>query len=195
MKLQLPVWAILLILIVPGCGGNSPGVGVYSTSWSVNESGTIPVNGLDDAQVMIGKIDDDPVIIIWADCGGSFGGQAASSGRASFQGTLRTDDGREVSMEMKVVPGRTGNVVIDGQSFDPVHGTFFLVSTLNAKTRVRQLNRTLPALLLNDELEDKPAEFRKYASADSDITAFYAIDQPGTPSIPESPSADPAVTP
>lgn len=31
MKLQRSLWAILLILIVPGCGGNTTGVAVHST--------------------------------------------------------------------------------------------------------------------------------------------------------------------
>ena len=195
MKLRLPFSAILLILIVSGCGGNSPGVGVHSTSWSVNESGTIPVNGLEDAQVMIGKIGDDPVIIVWADCSGSFGGRATSSGSVSFEGTLRTDDGRDVRMEMNALSGQTSNVLIDGQSFDPAKGRFFLVSTVNEKTRIRQLNKMLPASLLNETLEDRPAEFRKFAGAEPEITAFYSIGEPENLSTQESPPTDAAKTP
>ena len=196
MKPKLPLRAILLILILPGCGVNSPGVGVHSTSWSVNESGTTPVNGLEDAQVMIGKIGDDPVIIVWADCSGSFGGRATSSGSVSFEGTLRTDDGREVRMEMNIQSGQTGNVLIDGrQSFDPAKGRFFLISTVNEKTQVRQLDKMLPAFLLSETLEDRPAEFRKFAEAEPVIMAFYSIGEPENPSTQESPPTDAAKTP
>lgn len=192
MKLQSSLFAAGLILIFAGCGGNSPGVGVYSTSWSVNESGKIPVNGLEDAQVMIGKIGDDPVIVVWADCNGSFGGQATGSGKAFFDGTLRSDDGRELFIELKILPGQTGKVVIDGQLFDPAKGRFFLVSTVNLKTRVQQLDRMLPKSLLIEASEDKSAEFREFARADADIMAFYATVEPETHSAAESPSAAPA---
>ena len=194
MKLRLSFLAILLILFVPGCGGNSPGVGVQSTGWTINESGSVPVKGLDDAQVLIGHIGGDPAVIVWADCSGSFGGQFTNPGAASFNGTLRAPDGREVNLAMKIPSGQTSNVAIDGQMFDPANGKFFLVSTANGKTRVEQLKRTLPASLLNDKSEDRSAAFRRFAKGDSEITAFYATDEPDIPSAAADSSAKPGVT-
>ncbi len=194
MKMRLLFWAILPIHFVPGCGGSSPGVGVQSTGWTINEAGSVPVKGLDDAQVLIGQIGGDPAVIFWADCSGSFGGQFTSSGPASFDGTLRTADGREVILGMKIPSGQTSNVVIDGQMFDPAKGKFFLVSTASGKTRVEQLNRTLPASLLNDKSEDRYAAFRKFAKADSEITTFYATVERDFPSATEDSSAKSGVT-
>ena len=73
-----------------------------------------------------------------------------------------------------VVSGRAGDVSIDGQLFASAKGRFFLISTADGKTRVKQLDRTLPDSLLSTKLEDRSSAFREFAKADAEFMAFYS---------------------
>lgn len=192
MKSALLLLATFMIVAASGCGGNSAGVGVHSTSWDIHESGAVAVKGIDDAQVVIGSLGSSPSITLWSDCHGSSGAGSSNATGVQFTAKLQTEDGRALNVEAMNLSGQEGIVVIDNQPFDLTKGRFFLISTANSKTQVKQLERTLPASLLNTLSENRHDSFRKFAKADPEIMAFYASGASEKPSTPEWPAAIPA---
>lgn len=119
--------------------------GVWSTSWSVSESGVSEVAGLSTAEVSVGVVDGQDIVIFWTDAtGGDFSSATGPEGGVLFSGTRRSPDGREFAIRCVTADGRTGSVTIDGSSFRLEEGHLFLIRSAAGATVVRQLDLPIP---------------------------------------------------
>jgi hypothetical protein len=162
-----------LFLLTAGCDqGTHEARGVHVISWSTSTPDRKSVPGLDTAQASFGMLGDRPAIVIWSDGGGSFGtGYDRSRKAAQFMGSFRSQDARTYPVEATTADGKSGDVTIDGQTFDLAKGSVFLIKTGGGVTTVKQL--TTPISLPQASGKAASEELQKYAAGDATISGFF----------------------
>jgi hypothetical protein len=108
-------------------------------------------------------------VMIWHDVTGSAMAHSAGSTEDRVnveQGSARSADGRSLEWELQTTDGRTGQLEIGGGRYEVAGGSLFLVTTRGGKTEVRQLDRDLSAVPLDNE------GILAFAANDSDLAAF-----------------------
>lgn len=144
---------------LPDTGGSSGMV-----TWSAR-GGSRP--GIDRASVFhLGT-----TLVIWSDL--SRGGGGASSGNMhglSCQGQLRGENGKIVKYRCETEDGRTGTVIIDGQTFDLEDGNLLLVTMDGGTCRVKQLRRDMTNLEFNRH------SLQRFAEEDAEVRQFFGED-------------------
>ena len=171
--------AIELLVLMPvigcaGCGSRLVGSSQQWVLWSHGTAGTEPVPGIDQAHLIFGHYGDGYALMVWSDThGGSFGSSWDSTRKAAhYQGHVSSTDGRRVPVECFTSDGTTGTVTIGDGTFQLRDGSLFLVSTSGRKTKVKQLNRSVP-MLKSETGEWKVDPLKEMAKNDAEIRAFF----------------------
>jgi hypothetical protein len=108
-------------------------------------------------------------LMIWHDVEGSSMAHSAGSTEDRIyaeQGSARSADGRSFEWEVQTADGETGQVRIDGSSYDISAGALFILTTSGRTTHVRKLDRDLSAVPLDHD------GILAFAENDPDLAAF-----------------------
>ena len=166
-SLVATAWACLL---VSGCGRTpgpaSPDVGGPSgiITWSSSAGKGNPLPGIDQGSVYhLGT-----AFVLWSDAPGGGGGSSSSSVQGvKCQGSLLARDRRRVEFRCETRDAKTGQVTIDGVTYDLTDGNLFLVSTASDRPQVKQLKRGLT------ELKFERESLEAFGKNDPDIAGFF----------------------
>ena len=108
---------------------------------------------------------------IWSDSPFGGGGSESNDGaNVVFKGHLTMPNQGRLDFRGTLEPGLAGSVEIDGQRFDLVQGSLFLVKHEPNGCRIHQMKRDLT------EVEFESEHLRKLAESDSEIQAFFSAD-------------------
>ena len=166
-SLVATAWACML---VSGCGRTprpaSPDLGGPSgiITWSSSAGEGNPLPGIDQGSVYhLGT-----AIVLWSDASGGGGGSSTSSVQGvECQGSLFARDRRRVEFRCETKDAKTGQVTIDGVTYDLTDGNLFLVSTAGDQSQVKQLKRSLT------ELKFEREGLEAFGKNDPDIAGFF----------------------
>jgi hypothetical protein len=160
-------WACML---VSGCGRTpvpaSPDLGGPSgiITWSSSPGKGHPLPGIDQGSVYyLGT-----AIVLWSDAAGGGGGSSDSDVQGvKCQGSLLARDRRRVEFHCETKDAKTGQVTIDGATYDLTDGNLFLISTAGDRSQVKQLKRSLTELKFDRE------SLEALGKNDPDIAGFF----------------------
>jgi hypothetical protein len=166
-SLVATAWACLL---VSGCGRTpgpaSPDLGGPSgiITWSASAGKGNPLPGIDQGSVYhLGT-----AFVLWSDAPGGGGGSSSSSVQGvKCQGSLLARDRRRVEFRCETRDAKTGQVTINGVTYDLTDGNLFLVSTASDHPQVKQLKRGLT------ELKFERESLEAFGKNDPDIAGFF----------------------
>ncbi len=160
-------WALML---VSSCGRApgpaSPDLGGSSgiITWSSSAGKGNPLPGIDQGSVYhLGT-----AFVLWIDAPGGGGGSSSSNVQGvKCQGSLLARDRRRVEFHCETKDGKTGQVTIDGVTYDLTDGNLFLVSTAGDQSQVKQVKGSLTELKFEQE------SLEAFGKNDPDIAGFF----------------------
>ena len=166
-SLVATAWACML---VSGCGRTpspaSPDIGDPSgiITWSSSAGKGNPLPGIDQGSVYhLGT-----AFVLWSDAPGGGGGSSSSDVQGfKCQGSLLARDRRRVEFHCETKDAKTGQVTIDGTTYDLADGNLFLLSTAGDQSQVKQLKRSLT------ELKFERESLEAFGKNDPDIAGFF----------------------
>lgn len=163
MQISLNFATLLLIcMAITGCNEparNPTDVGGPSSVHSWSKSG----DSIAGTVYCVGTL-----FAIWTDSpNGGGGNESANLHGVTFRGHIITSDQGQVNFSGESTDGRTGTVVIDGNSFEIKNGNLFVVATGDDGYRVKQLKCDLSKLQV-----DRKA-LQEFAKADSEMNEFF----------------------
>ena len=123
-----------------------------------------------------GTWDDQMVFLMWVDLVGERG-RSGSGGRGSsssptgvrYQGSSRNAKGLDVEWQCDTSDGVTGSMKVNGAGYDLAKGRVFLVTVRADGTQVRQLERDLSKV----KVEDTTA----FSKTDAEIAKFITVEK------------------
>lgn len=156
--------ACLVAVAAAGCGGGGPSM--EGPGGIVNWSDAEPkVPGIDQASIYYLGSD----FVIWSDLGdGGVGASSSNQNGVACKGRMFDNNGRELNFRMNSQAPKTGEAVINGQTYSLQQGGLFLVAQESDTIRVKQLQKDLTSIQFD------PESLRKFARSDSDIANFFA---------------------
>jgi len=195
MMIRMVHLALLAVLVATGmtaCTGNSTPPGANKYLGSFEQGGYLFLRWQEGLEVMI-----------WHDVAGSAMAHSAGSTEdrvCAERGSARSADGRGFEWELQTTDGKTGQMRIGNDSYDLSAGAVFIVTTRGDTMDVRQLNRDLSAVPLDQ------VGILAFAEKDPDLTAFLnelpPANLPGatptpplTTTVTAQPTSRPSATP
>jgi hypothetical protein len=161
MMIQMVHLALLAVLVATGmtaCTGSSTPPGANKYLGSSEQGGYLFLRWQEGLEVMI-----------WHDVAGSAVAHSAGSTEDRVhaeRGSAGSADGRGFEWELQTTDGKTGQMRIGNDSYDLSAGAVFIVTTRGGTMDVRQLDRDLSAVPLDE------VGILAYAEKDPDLTAF-----------------------
>jgi hypothetical protein len=157
-------------MLVSGCGRTpgpaSPDLGGSSgiITWLPSAGKGKPLPGIDQGSVYhLGT-----AFVLWSDApGGGSGSSNSNVQGVKCQGTLLARDRRRIEFHCATKDAKTGEVTIDGATYDLADGNVFLVSTAADQSQVKQLKRSLT------ELKFERESLEAFGKNDPDIAGFF----------------------
>jgi hypothetical protein len=155
-------------IAVSGCSRTSAPIGppplggpTGVVNWSAAADNPLP--GVDDGTAY----HCGTAFVVWGDGDGGGGGSVGTVEGVKVQGHLLARDKRRVEFQCNTKDGKTGQVTIDGMTYELANGNLFLVATGGNQSQVKQLKRSLAELKFDRE------SLRAFARSDQDVAGFF----------------------
>lgn len=177
--LAVAAFVFLAWHITIGRMGGSGEFTPYSFNWGVSGQETV-VPGFDQGAVEILADGEKVAFVICVDFQGV---DPYDDAKKRSSGYLKSSDRtRTMRWESKTSDGKTGRVVVNGESFNLRNGSLFLVSTHGGPQRIRQFDKDLSFMKPKPPYTEFYGAVTDFLRSDPDVTQFFNVPpRPATP--------------
>ena len=174
--------SLVILGLVAGCGGPSADCsGIFHTaSWSTDKKPA--VQGVDFGTTVVVTLKCPATeihrFVIWSDVFKTLLRSQGNNDGSRYDHTLITPDGRQIGITAVIKSGQPGYMQIGNARFQLTDGMIFLVSTVNNKVTVKQLQSGAEAFTNYPEL--KLPQIQELQKSQPAIREFFEAQQPAT---------------
>jgi hypothetical protein len=155
-----------LVLLLPSVGCNSAQSGSAGSALTWTSSNVDAVPGIDKGSVHITRSSALPLtFVIWTDVDG--GSSKGSSGDGFHELAIQSSEGSRLKIHCDMADAEAATMTIDGREHNLADGALFLISTVDSKVRVLQLDYDL------ENFPTTQSALKEYAETNEEIREFF----------------------